>query len=231
MRRRAAAAAALWVPLPRAGSVPPKACSISFSAAPGQHARPRASQFLRRSVRQNQPASPTRIAGSGPAFARSCDGNFPAMRGNASPAQMCRRSARQAHEKSFRQQLTARPRHRRALCRQRKRLPIALRADCTCNGRTPQDWPRSISRSTPAVGRRVATTTGWWLIPGCAWRRPDGGIHPVALILAHRRRPRPARRDEGGAGEAEMATSAPEEHDVNVPPRCRRRFRQGKGRK
>ena len=105
---------------------------------------------------QQQPAPAPRVAGSGPAFCvRSCDGKyFPlTMRGNASPVQMCQAfcpaSATKVFFGSNIDGATASSGERYADSENAFAYRKALRADCTCNGRSPPASRRSISRSTP----------------------------------------------------------------------------------
>jgi hypothetical protein len=92
-----------------------------------------------------QPAPPPRpaYAGSGPAFCvRSCDGRyFPLMRGSASPAQMCQAfcpaSATKVYFGSSIDSASASNGERYADSDNAFAFRKELRADCTCNGRTP----------------------------------------------------------------------------------------------
>ena len=95
----------------------------------------------------NQPSHPApapRVAGSGPAFCvRSCDGKyFPlTMRGNASPVQTCQPFCPASVTKVFYGSnidgATAGNGERYADSENAYAYRKALRADCTCNGRSP----------------------------------------------------------------------------------------------
>jgi len=92
-----------------------------------------------------QPAPPPRpvYAGSGPAFCvRSCDGRyFPLMRGSTSPAQMCQAfcpaSATKVYFGSSIESASTSNGERYAESDSAFAFRKELRADCTCNGRTP----------------------------------------------------------------------------------------------
>ena len=96
----------------------------------------------------NQPQPPStpspRVAGGGPAFCvRSCDGKyFPlTMRGNSSPAQVCQAFCPASVTKVFYGSTidgaTASNGERYADSENAFAYRKALRADCTCNGRSP----------------------------------------------------------------------------------------------
>src|SRR3954451_10224155 len=93
-----------------------------------------------------QPAAPAaapRVAGSGPAFCvRSCDGKyFPlTMRGNATPVQMCQAFCPASATKVFyggNIDGASAGGERYADSENAYAYRKALRADCTCNGRSP----------------------------------------------------------------------------------------------
>ena len=120
----------------------------------------------------NQPAHPApaaRVAGSGPAFCvRSCDGKyFPlTMRGNASPVQTCQAFCPASVTKVFYgssiDSATAGNGERYADSENAYAYRKALRADCTCNGRSPTglapvDLTLDVSLRSGDV---VATTDG-----------------------------------------------------------------------
>ena len=209
-----------------------------------QRQAPRAGEFLRRSVRP-QPAARTAAApsrrGSGPAFCvRSCDGKyFPLtarqrLAGSDVPGVL----PGERHQGVFRQQ------HRRrvlgnwrALCRQRKRLRLSQGAARRLHLQRPRPRRagagRSHARHLAALRRRDRhhrRAGGLFRRP--ARRRPDRGIHPgCVLSRPHRRCPRPARRNEGGAGQRRngrrqraAAGSEPRRRAARRP-RCRRRSR------
>ena len=75
------------------------------------------------------------------------------MRGNASPVQICQAfcpaSATKVFYGSNIDGATASNGERYADSENAFAYRKALRADCTCNGRSPPAWRRSISRSTP----------------------------------------------------------------------------------
>ena len=161
---------------------------------------------------QPQPAPAPRVAGSGPAFCvRSCDGKyFPlTMRGNASPVQTCQAFCPASVTKVFYGSnidgAAAGNGERYADSENAFAYRKALRADCTCNGRSPSGLaPVDLTLDTSLrSGDVVATTDGLVAYTGVrARRRPDRGIHARRLLSRpHRRCPRPARRNEGRAGQ------------------------------
>ena len=158
-----------------------------FFGAQKQQARqapPQANFFsdpfgLNQQPQQQAPAP--RVAGYGPAFCvRSCDGKyFPlTLRGNATPVALCQAfcpaSATKVYYGGNIDDATASNGERYADSENAFAYRKALRADCTCNGRAPQGWRRSISRSTP----RCAPAT--WLPPPMAWLpSPASGSAPA----------------------------------------------------
>ncbi|XSC44593.1 DUF2865 domain-containing protein [Bradyrhizobium sp. RDT10] len=120
----------------------------------------------------NQPAHPApapRVAGSGPAFCvRSCDGKyFPlTMRSNASPVQTCQAFCPASVTKVFYGSnidgATAGNGERYADSENAYAYRKALRADCTCNGRSPSGLaPVDLTLDTSLrSGDVVATTDG-----------------------------------------------------------------------
>jgi hypothetical protein len=120
----------------------------------------------------NQPAHPApaqRVAGAGPAFCvRSCDGKyFPlTMRGNASPAQTCQAFCPASATKVFYggniDSAAAGNGERYADSENAYAYRKALRADCTCNGRSPSGLaPVDLTLDTSLrSGDVVATTDG-----------------------------------------------------------------------
>jgi hypothetical protein len=122
----------------------------------------------------NQPAHPTsapatRVAGSGPAFCvRSCDGKyFPlTMRGNASPVQTCQAFCPASVTKVFYgsniDSAAAGNGERYADSENAYAYRKALRADCTCNGRSPSGLaPVDLTLDTSLrSGDVIATTDG-----------------------------------------------------------------------
>jgi hypothetical protein len=120
---------------------------------------------------QTQPvtAPAARTAGSGPAFCvRSCDGKyFPlTMRGNATPVQMCQAfcpaSATKVFYGSHIDSASAGNGERYADSENAFAYRKALRADCTCNGRSPSGLaPVDLALDTSLrSGDIVATTDG-----------------------------------------------------------------------
>ena len=117
-----------------------------------------------------QPAPPPRpaYAGSGPAFCvRSCDGRyFPLMRGSASPAQMCQAfcpaSPTKVYFGSSIDSASASNGERYADSDNAFAFRKELRADCTCNGRTPAGLaPVDLTLdSSLRPGDVIATTDG-----------------------------------------------------------------------
>ena len=115
------------------------------------------------------PPSAPRVAGSGPAFCvRSCDGKyFPlTMRGNASPAQTCQAFCPASATKVFYggniDSAAASNGERYADSENAFAYRKALRADCTCNGRSPSGLaPVDLTLDTSLrSGDVVATTDG-----------------------------------------------------------------------
>ena len=135
--------------------------------APGQ------ANFFADPFGTNQPAHPapttTRVAGSGPAFCvRSCDGKyFPlTVRGNASPVQTCQAFCPASVTKVFYgsniDSAAAGNGERYADSENAYAYRKALRADCTCNGRSPSGLaPVDLALDTSLrSGDVVATTDG-----------------------------------------------------------------------
>ena len=148
--------------------------------------------------------------GSGPAFCvRSCDGRyFPLTRGNAiAGADVPGVLSGEPDQGVLRQQ------YRRRLGDDGERYADsenafayrkALRADCTCNGRDPAGLaPVDLTLDTSLrAGDVIATTDGLVAYSGVkVGNNQTAEFTPVASYPGpHRRGPRPARRDEGGAG-------------------------------
>jgi hypothetical protein len=118
---------------------------------------------------QSQPAPTQRVAGSGPAFCvRACDGKyFPlTMRGNASPAQTCQAFCPASVTKVFYGShidgATSSTGERYADTENAFAYRKALRADCTCNGRSPSGLaPVDLTLDTSLrSGDVIATTDG-----------------------------------------------------------------------
>jgi Protein of unknown function (DUF2865) len=118
---------------------------------------------------QTQPVPAPRVAGSGPAFCvRSCDGKyFPlTIRGNATPVQMCQAFCPASVTKVFYGShidgATASNGERYADSENAFAYRKALRADCTCNGRSPSGLaPVDLTFDTSLrSGDVIATTDG-----------------------------------------------------------------------
>jgi hypothetical protein len=118
---------------------------------------------------QSAPAPAPRVAGSGAAFCvRSCDGKyFPlTMRGNASPVQTCQAFCPASVTKVFYgstiEGAAASNGERYADSENAFAYRKALRADCTCNGRSPSGLaPVDLALDTSLrSGDVVATTDG-----------------------------------------------------------------------
>lgn len=136
---------------------------------PQRQAPPQANFFADPFGQNPQPAPPTRVAsGSGPAFCvRSCDGKyFPLMRGNASPAQMCQAFCPASPTKVFFGSsidgASSATGERYADSENAYAYRKALRADCTCNGRSPSGLaPVDLTLDTSLrSGDVIATTDG-----------------------------------------------------------------------
>jgi uncharacterized protein DUF2865 len=118
---------------------------------------------------QQQPAPAQRVAGSGPSFCvRSCDGKyFPlTMRGNATPVATCQAfcpaSATKVFYGSNIDGASSSTGERYADSENAYAYRKALRADCTCNGRSPSGLaPVDLTLDTSLrAGDVVATTDG-----------------------------------------------------------------------
>jgi hypothetical protein len=149
---------------------------LFFGGAQKQQTRPGSSQAsafdpFGLNPQQTQPAAATapRTAGSGPAFCvRSCDGKyFPlTMRGNATPAQTCQAfcpaSATKVFYGSHIESASAGNGERYADSENAFAYRKALRADCTCNGRSPSGLaPVDLALDTSLrSGDIIATTDG-----------------------------------------------------------------------
>ena len=178
-----------------------------------RQAPPQASFFADPFGHNQQPAPPprTRVGGSGPAFCvRSCDGRyFPLTRGNASPVQMCQAFCPASPTKVFFGSnidgASSASGERYADSENAFAYRKALRADCTCNGRDPAGLaPVDLTLDTSLrAGDVIATTDGLVAYSGVKRRQqPDRRIHAGGVLSGpDRRSPRPARRDEGGAGQ------------------------------
>ena len=146
-----------------------------FGGVPNQkpaRQSPAQANFFSEPFGTNQPAHSApapRVAGSGPAFCvRSCDGKyFPlTMRGNASPAQTCQAFCPASVTKVFFgsniDSASASNGERYADSENAYAYRKALRADCTCNGRSPSGLaPVDLTLDTSLrSGDVVATTDG-----------------------------------------------------------------------
>ena len=115
-----------------------------FGGGQKQQQQPQTSFFNNIFNNNQQPEPPRPVAASsGPAFCvRSCDGKyFPLMRGEASPAQMCQAFCPASSTKIFFgsniDNAYAATGERYADSANAYAYRKALRADCTCNGRSP----------------------------------------------------------------------------------------------
>ena len=144
-----------------------------FGGIQKQQARqaPPQASFFADPFGNNQPSqpAPARVAGSGPAFCvRACDGKyFPlTMRGNASPVQTCQAFCPASVTKVFYgstiEGAAASNGERYADSENAYAYRKALRADCTCNGRSPSGLaPVDLTLDTSLrSGDIVATTDG-----------------------------------------------------------------------
>jgi len=158
---------------PQQRQVPPQA---SFFADPfGTNAQP-------------PPAPRPATAGSGPAFCvRSCDGRyFPLMRGSASPAQMCQAfcpaSVTKVYFGSSIDGAAASNGERYADSDNAFAFRKELRADCTCNGRTPAGLaPVDLALdSSLRPGDVIATTDGLVAYSGGKGSGQPADFKPIA---------------------------------------------------
>jgi hypothetical protein len=142
-----ATAAAVAVMLAPAGASAEGLFDFLFGGAPKPQARqaPQSNLFAD-PFGLNQPPAPqprAAVASSGPAFCvRSCDGRyFPLMRGSASPAQMCQAFCPASPTKVFFgssiDSASAATGERYADSENAFAYRKELRANCTCNGRSP----------------------------------------------------------------------------------------------
>jgi hypothetical protein len=143
-----------------------------FGGIQKQQSRQAPSNFFADPFGNNQPSHPApapRVAGSGPAFCvRSCDGKyFPlTMRGNATPVQTCQAFCPASVTKVFYgssiDSAAASNGERYADSENAYVYRKALRADCTCNGRSPSGLaPVDLTLDTSLrSGDVVATTDG-----------------------------------------------------------------------
>jgi hypothetical protein len=156
-----------------------------------QEAPPQASFFADPTNGPQPPAqvAPSPVAsGSGPAFCvRSCDGKyFPLMRGAASPAQMCQAfcpaSATKVFYGSNIDSATSASGERYANSENAFAYRKALRADCTCNGRSSAGLaPVDLAfDNSLRAGDVVATTEGLLAYSGVAADGQAGGFTPIA---------------------------------------------------
>ena len=141
---------------------------------------------------------------------RSCDGRyFPLTRGNASPVQMCQAFCPASPTKVFFGSnidgASSASGERYADSENAFAYRKALRADCTCNGRDPAGLaPVDLTLDTSLrPGDVIATTNGLVAYSGVkVGIDQTAEFTPVASYPGlDRRSARPARRDEGRAGE------------------------------
>lgn len=160
---------------------------FDFFFGGAQKQQPRQANFFADPFGLNQqqpapaPAPAPRVAGSGPAFCvRSCDGKyFPlTMRGNASPVQTCQAfcpaSVTKVYFGSSIDGATASNGERYAGSENAYAYRKALKADCTCNGRSPSGLaPVDLTFDTSLrPGDVIATTDGLVAYTGT---RPGAG--------------------------------------------------------
>ena len=144
MLRRMLAIAAVAAPVALAPGMSSAENLLDFLLGGGQKQHSRTSPFggLFNNNPQPEPTRPA-VAGSGPAFCvRSCDGKyFPLMRGAASPTQMCQAFCPASPTKIFFgssiDHAYAANGERYADSANAFAYRKALKADCTCNGRSP----------------------------------------------------------------------------------------------
>ncbi len=190
-------AATLAVVVPFAVTPPPASAENLFDFFFGnkqqkQDAAPPQASFFADPTNGPQPPAPVpaspAASGSGPAFCvRSCDGKyFPLMRGAASPAQMCQAfcpaSATKVFYGSNIDGATSASGERYAGSENAFAYRKALRADCTCNGRSaaglaPVDL--ALDNSLRA-GDVVATAEGLVAYSGVRADGAAGDFTPIA---------------------------------------------------
>jgi len=144
MLRRIVAAAAIAIPVALAPEISSAENLLDFLFGGGQKHQSPTSLFGKIFNNDPQPGQPGQVAASsGPAFCvRSCDGKyFPLMRGAASPTQMCQAFCPASQTKIFFgsniDNAYASTGERYADSANAFAYRKALRADCTCNGRSP----------------------------------------------------------------------------------------------
>src|SRR3984893_12764204 len=134
-----------------------------------QKAPPQASFFADPFGVNQQPAPTPRavVAGSGPAFCvRNCDGRyFPLARGNASPVQLCQAFCPASPTKVFFgssiDSASASTGERYADSENAFAYRKEMKADCTCNGRSPAGLaPVDLTLDTSLRAGDVVATTG-----------------------------------------------------------------------
>ena len=144
MLRRTVAVAAIVVPAALAPELSSAENLLDFLFGGGQKHQSQPPLFgnIFNNNPQSEPSRPA-VASSGPAFCvRSCDGKyFPLMRGAASPTQMCQAFCPASPTKIFFgsniDNAYAATGERYADSANAFAYRKALRADCTCNGRSP----------------------------------------------------------------------------------------------
>jgi hypothetical protein len=169
MLRRMVAVAAIAAPLALAPEMSSAENLLDFFFGSGQKHQSPTSLFGKIFNNDPQPGSPQpAVASSGPAFCvRSCDGKyFPLMRGAASPTQMCQAFCPASPTKIFFgsniDNAYASTGERYADSANAFAYRKALRADCTCNGRSPAGLaPVDLAiDGSLRSGDVVVTTTG-----------------------------------------------------------------------
>ncbi len=165
---------------------------FDFFFGGAQKQQPRQASFFADPFGLNQqqpaPAPAPRVAGSGPAFCvRSCDGKyFPLTRGNASPVQTCQAFCPASVTKVFYGSsidgATASNGERYSSSENAYAYRKALRADCTCNGRSPSGLaPVDLAFDTSLrPGDVIATTDGLVAYTGRAGAGHTTEFTPVA---------------------------------------------------
>ena len=144
MLRRIVAVAAIVIPVALTPEMSSAEGLLDFFFGGGQKHQSQPSLFDNIFNNNPQPGPPRpAVASSGPAFCvRSCDGKyFPLMRGEASPTQMCQAFCPASPTKIFFgsniDNAYAATGERYADSANAFAYRKALRADCTCNGRSP----------------------------------------------------------------------------------------------
>jgi hypothetical protein len=168
MLRRIVAVAAVVIPVALAPEMSSAENLLDFFFGGGQKHQSPTSLFGKIFNNDPQPGQSGQVAaGSGPAFCvRSCDGKyFPLMRGAASPTQMCQAFCPASPTKIFFgsniDNAYAATGERYADSTNAFAYRKALRADCTCNGRSPAGLaPVDLAMDGSLRSGDVVVTTG-----------------------------------------------------------------------